>query len=84
MPEEEIGKVVHFYGKISVAALELTALLKVGDKITIKGEHDDVETVIESMQIEHENVQEVNPGDQVAIKVPGKVHKNSKVYKVTE
>ncbi len=84
MPEEEIGKVVHFFDKISVAALELTAQLKIGDKILIKGEHDDVETVIESMQVEHEQVQEVNAGDEVAIKVPGKVHNNSKVYKVTE
>ncbi len=84
MPEEEIGKVVHYFDKISVAALELTAPLKVGDKILIKGEHDDVETVIESMQVEHEQVQEVGAGDEVAIKVPDKVHKNSKVYKVTE
>ena len=84
MPEDEIGKVVHFFDKINVAALELTGSLKVGDTIHIKGAHDDVKTVVESMQVEHEAVQEVGPGDQVALKVPEKVHSNDKVYKVTE
>lgn len=84
MPEELIGKVVHYFDKISVAALELTGSIKDGDKIHIDGECDDVSLVVRSMQIEHEIIQAAGPGDQVAIKVPMPVHKNDKVYKVTE
>jgi hypothetical protein len=37
MPEEMIGKVVDFFARPVVAAIELTAPLKTGDKILIKG-----------------------------------------------
>ena len=83
--EEEIGRIMHFFDKISVAALEITnGTLKVGDTIHIKGAHDDVKTTVESMQIAHESVPEVKAGQQVGIKVPEKVHANDKVYKATE
>ena len=35
MAKRKIGKVVHFYDKISVAIIDLTAGLKKGDEITI-------------------------------------------------
>ncbi|MFW6124857.1 MAG: hypothetical protein ACOC46_01805, partial [Pirellulales bacterium] len=38
MPEEEIGRVTHYFGKIGVAAIDITrGKLAVGDTIRIKG-----------------------------------------------
>ena len=53
----EVGRVTHFFSKISVAVVELKAPLAVGDHILIKGPTTDFEQVVESMQIEHQNIQ---------------------------
>lgn len=84
MQEQEIGKVSDFFARPVVAAIELTAPLKVGDKIHFKGHTTDLDVVVESMQIENENVEEANAGDSVGVKVPDRVRKTDTVYKVTE
>ncbi|MGB2629656.1 MAG: EF-Tu/IF-2/RF-3 family GTPase [Candidatus Omnitrophota bacterium] len=84
MVEQEIGKITHYFGHISVGIIKLSDTLKVGDKIRVKGHTDDFEQVVDSMQIEHANVTEAKAGDAVGIKVAGKVHPHDKVYKVTE
>jgi putative protease len=82
MPEQEIGVVTHFFSKISVAIVKLNDALKVGETIHVKGAHDDFNQVIDSMQVEHQNVSEAKIGDEVGIKVSGKVHENDKVFRV--
>jgi translation elongation factor EF-1alpha len=84
MVEQEIGIVTHYFSKISVGIIELTDALKVGDTIHVKGHTDDFTQTVDSIQIEHENVEEAKAGDVVGIKVTGKVHPHDKVYKVTE
>ncbi len=80
--EKPIGKVTHYFGRISVAVLDLTGPLKVGETIHIKGHTTDLAQKVESMQIEHKDIQEAKPGDQVAIKVTGRVHEHDVVYKI--
>lgn len=82
MAEQAIGKVTHFFGRISVAVLDLTEPLKVGETIHIKGRTTDLTQKVESIQIEHKDIQEAKPGDQVALKVTGRVHEHDVVYKV--
>ncbi|MEX0616827.1 MAG: translation elongation factor-like protein [Candidatus Woykebacteria bacterium] len=82
--EKEIGKVSHFYDKISVGVVKLSDKLKVGDKIHIQGSHDDFKQTVESMQLEHKPTDEAKKGNEVAIKVAQKVHDNDKVYKVED
>lgn len=84
MQEQEIGKVSDFFARPVVAAIELTAPLKVGDKVHFKGHTTDLETVIESMQINNQNVIEAQKGDSVGVKVPDRVRKTDLVYKVIE
>lgn len=85
MPEEEIGVVTHYYGKISVAGITLTGgSLKVGDRIRVKGHTTDFEQTVESMQIEHDSVQEAKAGQDVGVRVGAHVREHDKVYKVTE
>lgn len=83
MEEKEIGKVTHYFGNISVGIIEITAdTLKIGDTIHIKGHTTDFQQTIESMQIEHEEVQEAKVGDSVGVKVNEHVREHDIVYKI--
>lgn len=77
--EKEIGRVIHFYGQIGVGVVKLSAALKVGDKIHVKGAHDDFEQKVASMQLDHKNVTQGKKDQEVAIKVDAPVHKNDKI-----
>jgi translation elongation factor EF-1alpha len=83
MPEEEIGKVMDFFARPVVAGLNLTAQLKAGDTIHIKGATTDITMTVLSMQINNVTVEEAKPGDAVGLKVPDRVRKGDLVYKVT-
>jgi len=82
MPEEEIGVVTDFFARPVVAGVQLTAKLKVGDKVHIKGHSTDIEMAVSSMQIDRRDVPEAKPGDSIGIKVPDRVRKGDHVYKV--
>ena len=84
MKEKEIGIVTHYFGKISVGIIQLSAPLKAGDTIHIKGAHDDFTQTVSSMQIEHDTLESAKAGDVVGIKVIQKVHPNDKVFLVFE
>jgi putative protease len=77
----EIGRITHFFTKISVAVIELTATLTVGDTIVIKGPTTDFEQNVDSMQIEHSNVQRAEAGQSIGLKVAQRVRENDIVYK---
>jgi len=77
----EVGRVTHFFPKISVAVIELTKPLSVGDTIVIKGPTTDFEQVVESMQIEHKNVQQAKAGQSIGLKVAERVREKDMVYK---
>jgi len=83
MPEVEIGKVSDFFARPVVAGIELTAPLKVGDKIHILGHTTDMELTVGSMQIDNVNVNQAKAGDAVGVKVSDRVRRGDKVYKVT-
>jgi putative protease len=84
--EEEvvkIGRVTHFFLKISVAVIELTEPLSIGDTIVFKGPNTDFEQVVDSMQIEHENVRKAEAGQSIGLKVTQRVRETDAVYKKT-
>ncbi len=84
MAEEKklIGKVTHYFGKISVAGIELSDTLKVGDTISIEGATSNFQERIDSMQIDNDKVVEANAGDLIGIKVKDKARVGDDVYKV--
>jgi len=83
--EEDLGKpigtITHYYSKIGVGIIELKDAVKVGEKIKIKGHSTDIEQGIDSMQIEHKEVEEAKKGDVIGLKVNDKVREGDKVYK---
>lgn len=77
----EVGKVTNFYSKISVAVIQLTAPLNVGDTILIKGDTTNFEQTVDSMQIEHTNIQTAEAGKAIGMKVKDRVRPSDIVYK---
>ena len=84
MSEEIIGEVSDFFAHPVVAGIELTAGLRVGDKIRIKGHTTDLEMTVGSMQINNEQVAEAQAGDSIGVKVSERVRSGDKVYKITD
>ena len=80
---QEVGKVAHFFAKISVAVIELKASISVGDRILIKGPTTNLEQTIESMEIEHEKVTQAEAGQSIGLKVDDRVRENDTVYKTS-
>lgn len=79
--ETEIGKIIHCYDKISVAVLRLSAELKAGDTVHIKGPSTDFEQVIDSMQVNHETVKGAVKGEEVAVKLEQKARSGDRIYR---
>lgn len=77
----EIGQITHFFSKINVAVIELKEPLQVGDTIAIKGPNTDFEQAVDSMQIEHKNVERAEKGQSIGLKVKDRVRETDKVYK---
>ena len=84
MPEEVIGQVTDFFARPVVAGIELTATLKQGDKIHIKGHTTDLELTIDSMEINNVAVKEAKAGDAIGVKVSERVRRGDTVYKVID
>jgi putative protease len=83
MKEKLIGKITHYFTNIGVAVVEITAAgLKAGDKIHIKGATNDFEQAVDSMQVEHENVDKAKKGESVGLKVEQPVREGDEVFKV--
>jgi translation initiation factor IF-2 len=83
MAGSQIGQVTHFFDKICVAVIEVSNTLRVGDSVHFLGRGTDFRQEVKSMQIEHETVEEVGAGQEVAMKVEHRVQKGDRVYKLT-
>lgn len=86
MDEEKklIGKIAHYYAKIGVAVIDLEDDLSVGDEISIEGSSTNVKQTVESMQVEHENIETAKAGDSVGMKVIDRVREGDAVYKIVQ
>jgi hypothetical protein len=82
MTGKRVGKVTHYFDHISVAVLNLSEAIKVGDSLHFLGHSTDFLQPLSSMQIEHKSVDAAKPGDDVAVKVTQRVHPNDSVFKV--
>ena len=85
MSEKEIGVSTHYFNHINVAAIDITnGELNVGDTIRIKGHTSDFTQKVNSIQIEHENVDKAVVGQSIGIKVTEHARVHDKVYLVEE
>ena len=83
MTTTQIGKITHFFDKIGVAVLEVTAgTVSVGDQIRLGNEDTGFVQTVDSMQVDHAAVVTAKSGDEVGLKVTQPVKKGELVYKV--
>lgn len=84
MKEVRIGVISHYYTHLAVAAVVMEGELAVGDTIHIKGHTTDLTQKVESIQLEHKNIERAMKGEDVGIKVNDHVREHDVVYKVIE
>lgn len=84
MSNIRIGKITHYFNKIGVAVLMVEAdSVKVGDTILVGEEGTGFTQIVESMQVDHQQVNEAKTGDEVGLKVTQPTKEGDSVYKVT-
>mgnify|MGYP001566258730 CR=1 FL=1 len=79
---KKVGKVTHYYNKAEVAIVEVEGGIKVGDMVKFQGHGADFEQPLDSIQINHEQVQSAKKGDVVGVKVEKEVKEGTEVLKV--
>ena len=83
MEEKKIGVVTHYFGHVGVGIVKVKAEgFKKGDTLHFKGHTSDFQQTVESLEIEHKNVEQAKVGDAVGMKVNEHVREHDEVFKV--
>ncbi|MDP2910097.1 MAG: hypothetical protein Q8N69_03455 [bacterium] len=81
--EKLVGKVIHYFDKLKVAVIRVSAPVSVGDKIRIVGGEDtNFKQTIKSIESDHKKLKRAGKGKEVGIKVNNKVREGYKVFKI--
>ncbi|MHB8843480.1 MAG: EF-Tu/IF-2/RF-3 family GTPase [Nitrospirota bacterium] len=81
--EEAIGIVTHYYSHLSVAVVQLNkGTLRTGDTIHIKGHSTDFTQTVNSLEYEHQHVDQAAAGQAVGIKVIDHAREHDILYRV--
>jgi len=75
-----IGEVVHYYAKIKVAVVKFNQKVEAGIKARFKGATTDFDQKIDSVHLDHEEVDAAKKGQEVGIKVKDRVRIGDEVY----
>lgn len=79
--DKPIGKVVHYYDKLGVAIVDLeSGKLKVGDEVKFKRGDEEFTQKVESLQVDHQEVESVKKGDSFGLKVEKPTKPGTEVY----
>ena len=84
MEKVPVGKVTHFFTHISVAVIELSNTVNVGDTISFEGASTNFQQKLDSMQIEKKSIQSAGKGQAIGLKTMERVREGDIVYKIVE
>ncbi len=79
---QPVGKVTHYYDRIGVGVLKLSNVLRVGDRLRLRGKKGDFNQTVRSIQIEHNAVDTALKGADIGIKVDQAVKTDAIAYKL--
>lgn len=80
--EKPIGRVIHFYDKLSVAVLKLAAPLAVGDVIRIVGgKATDFTQKVVSMQVNYQPLKKAKKGQEIGLRIKETARDGYKVFR---
>jgi translation elongation factor EF-G len=81
--EEAIGTVTHYYSHLGVAVIQVNkGTLRSGDTIHVKGHTTDFTQKIQSMEYEHQHVDQAGAGQSIGIKIVDHAREHDIVYRV--
>lgn len=81
----KVGKISHYFDKIQVGVLAVeSGTVKVGETIRVGEEGVGFEQKVESLQVDHKEVEEIAAGSEGGMKLAQASHEGTVVYKVTE
>ena len=81
MDKKEIGRITHYFPKVGVAVVVLSVDLKKDDLVTIGGKSEPFDQIIQSMQIEKQEIPMAKKGQMVGLKVEKPVHEGDIVWR---
>lgn len=70
---KKVGTVTHYYDKLGVGIVKLARPLKTGDTVRFSGHSTNFEQLVSQMQLAHKDIAAGKKGQEVGIKVLGKV-----------
>lgn len=79
--EKEVGKITHWYDKLSVAVIKLSGSLKVGDKVKVKKGEEEFEETVSSIQLDHKDIATAKRDEEVAVKLSQKAKEGAVVFR---
>lgn len=77
-----VGKITHYFSRIKVAVIKLSAPLAKGDTIKIVGGDAEFTQPVKSMEVNHQKIEKAKTKSEVGLKVKKKVKEGYKVYKI--
>lgn len=85
MTDQKVGIISHYYNHLGVAIIEVEASFSVGDTLKFtrhKSEEELFQQKIDSIQVEHKQIDKAEKGMGVGVKVDKQLHEGNEVYKV--
>ena len=77
-----VGRVNHFYDRMSVAVVELTDALACGDDVLIRGTATDFWQTVESIHVNRKPADRASAGTEIGLKVNDPVGRGDDVYRL--
>ena len=78
-----LGEVTHYFQKIKVCVIRIdSGVLKKGERISLEDNSCSATQIVDSMQIENEDVVTAKQGQLIGLKVKQAVNVGAKVYKI--
>lgn len=80
---QPIGTITHYFSHVKVGVMKIIqGTITAGDTIYIKGHTSNFEQKVKSMQVDHKPIDTASKGQEIGMKIKGKVRRGDKVYKI--
>lgn len=83
LPAEPIGRVTHYFPHVKATAILVERdEIKLGDTLFFKGHTTQFKQRVDSLQIDHQPVNQASPGQEIGIQVKSRTREHDLVFKL--
>jgi hypothetical protein len=79
----EVGRVVHVYPRAGAAVVALTAELRAGDAVAVRGATTDFCALAERLERDGRAVEVAAPGEEIGVALPERAREGDRVYRLS-